>query len=66
MATSSIFASFDITAPKKARAFAEALEWSASHPAPKPKRKARLLTDKKELDALFRKLNKKYGCPSRS
>ena len=64
MATSSIFANFNLTDPAKARAFAEALEWSATHPAPQPKCNGRQLTDPKELDEFFRKLNQKYGCPS--
>mgnify|MGYP006873237482 CR=1 FL=1 len=66
MATSSIFASFDITDREKARAFAEALEWSATHPVPHPNHQATVLTDEKELDKLFRELSRKYGCHSKS
>lgn len=66
MATSSIFANFDITDPEKARAFVEALEWSATHPVPHPKHQATVVTDEKELDKLFRELSRKYGCNSKS
>jgi hypothetical protein len=53
MATSSIFASFDITDPKKARAFVRALEKSASSsPNSRPKRKT-IVTDRKRIKALF-------------
>lgn len=53
MATSSIFASFDITDPKKARAFVSALEKSASSiPNSRPKRKT-IVTDRKRIKALF-------------
>ena len=61
MATSSIYADFSIQDNAKADAFADACEWSLMHRPPKHRRKAELIRDKSQLDALFRKLNRKYG-----
>ena len=56
MATSSIFANFDITDSQKAHAFVDALEKSAMNPAPKHKRKSRLVTDLKQVKDVFKSL----------
>ena len=53
MATSSICASFDITDPKKARAFVNALEKSANmRPTWTPKRKT-IVTNRNRIKTLF-------------
>ena len=65
MATSSIYAAFTIRDNPKAAAFAEACEWSKAHPRPKRKHQAEVVKDEELLDALFAKLNKIYGCPSK-
>lgn len=56
MATSSIFANFDITDPEKARAFVEALEKSARDLPLRPPRTKRLVSDRKRIKALFKAL----------
>ncbi len=61
MATSSIFADFTIKTNKQAEAFFKAVDQSKKHPRPKRKCRIRQITSKKELDALFKKLNEKYG-----
>ena len=65
MATSSIYADFSIRDNKKADAFADACEWSALHRPPKRRHKAVIVKDKAQLDNLFEKLNRKYGCDSK-
>ena len=59
MATSSIFADFDITDRKKARSFVEAVEKSAKSFSAKPKRrhKKTLVTDRKQVKAIFQALS---------
>ena len=61
MATSSIYADFTIRDNDKADAFADACEWSLKHQPPKSKRKVKILQTNRELDTLFKQLNKKYG-----
>ena len=59
MATSSIFASFDIKDRKTAEAFAEALAQSANEPEWKPDKSVEpLLTDPDEIRKLFAKRKK--------
>ena len=61
MATSSIYADFTIRDNNKADAFADACEWSLKNQPPKSKSKTKILQTKKELDSLFKQLNKQYG-----
>ena len=56
MATSSIFASFDITEKKKARSFVRALEKSAKTIGTSRRTKKTLVSDKKQIKAVFQGL----------
>lgn len=59
MATSSIFASFDIKDKKTAEAFVEALDKSANGPDWKPSKPVEPpITDKNKIKALFAKRKK--------
>ena len=57
MATSSIFANFDISDPKKARAFVKALEKSAQTCQEKNPRKKTLVTNPRQVKKLFQSLS---------
>ena len=54
MATSSIFANFDITDPQKARAFIAAIEKSANIQPVQRSQKKTLVTDRRRIKALFK------------
>jgi hypothetical protein len=60
MATSSIFANFDITDSKKARAFVRALEKSAKDQPIVVEHEKTLVTDKKKVRALFQSSSQKH------
>ena len=60
MATSSIFANFDITDRKKARAFVRALERSAKEQPPSRSNEKTLVEDRKKVEALFRTSSQKH------
>ena len=57
MATSSIFANFDISDPKKARAFVKALEESARTCQGKNPHKKTLVTNPRQVKKLFQSLS---------
>ena len=59
MATSSIFANFDITDRKKARAFVRALEKSAKEQPTAVAHEKTLVTDREQVRALFNSSSQK-------
>ena len=60
MATSSIFANFDITDKKKAHAFVRALEQSAKEQPATVEHEKTLVTDREKVRALFQSPSKKH------
>lgn len=60
MATSSIFANFDITDKKKANAFVRALEKSAKDQPKSAVHEKTLVTDREKVKALFQSPSSKY------
>ena len=65
MPTSSIFADFSIHDNQKADAFARACEMSKANRSTRRHHTAILVKEKAQLDALFKKLNRKYECDSK-
>ena len=59
MATSSIFANFDIKDKQTAKAFVEALEVSAAEPVRKPTAPIEILTKSEDIKNLWAKRKKK-------
>ncbi len=61
MAESSIFADFSIQTQKQAEAFFQAYDKSVATSHPKRKTKAHIVSSKKEITAICKKLLKIYG-----